>query len=108
MYKSNPLAISVLGSGGWAAPNSGRVTTGKELLPIIQEAAWAFVLLQKITEHLAPTGIPSSACQSRSESLYELSYPVLGNYITSNAFWEVKTSRFLCERAMYSKVMISA
>ena len=107
MYSSNPLAFSVLESGGWAAPSLGRVSPGKEFLPVTQEAVWAFVLLKKITEHHAPTGIQSLAYSSRSESLHRLSYPGLRNYITSNVCWEVKTSRLLCEKATYNKVTIS-
>jgi hypothetical protein len=98
-----PLAISVLGSGGWAAPSPGRDTPGKDLLPVTQQTAWAFFLLQKITKHLTPTGIPFPGCPSRNETLYRLSYRGHRNYITSNVF-SVETST---ERAMYSKVTIS-
>ena len=61
--------------GGWSAPRPGRFTSGKDLVPIVQEAGWAPEPVWTGAETLASTGIRSPDCLARSESLYRLRYP---------------------------------
>ena len=49
-------------------------TTGKDPVPIVQEAGWAPGPVWMGAEYLAPTGIRSPDRPARSESLYRLSY----------------------------------
>jgi hypothetical protein len=62
-----------MGVGGRHAPAA--FTTGKEPVPIVQEAEWAPGLVLIGAENLAPTGIRSLDLPVRSESLNRLRYP---------------------------------
>jgi hypothetical protein len=53
---------------GWSAPRPGRFTTGKDLVPIVQEAGWATGPVWTGAENLAQTGIRSPDRPVRSES----------------------------------------
>jgi hypothetical protein len=33
--------VEALGGGGWSAPRPGRFTSGKDPVPLVQEAGWA-------------------------------------------------------------------
>ena len=48
---------------------------GKDTVPIVQEAGWAPGLVWTGAENLALTGIRSPDRSTRSQSLYQLSYP---------------------------------
>ena len=50
-------------------------TTGKDPIPIVQEAGWAPGPVGTGAENLAPTGIRSLDCPAHSQSLSRLSYP---------------------------------
>ena len=41
MYSSTLSSTSALDGGGWSASRPGRFTTGKDPVPIVQEAGWA-------------------------------------------------------------------
>jgi hypothetical protein len=69
------FSISALGGGGWSAPSPGRFTSGKDPVPIVQEAEWAPGPVWTCAKNLAPTGIRSPDRPARSHSLYRLSYP---------------------------------
>ena len=56
-------------------PRPGRFTSGKDPVPLVQEAGWAPGSVWTGVENPAPTGIRSPDCPVRSESLYRLSYP---------------------------------
>ena len=49
--------------------------SGKDLVPIVQEAGWAPGPVWTGAENLAPTGIRTPDRPARSQSLYRLSYP---------------------------------
>ena len=51
-------------------------TRGKDTVPIVQEDEWAPGPVWTDAENLAPTGIRSPDRPARSQSLYQLSYPV--------------------------------
>jgi hypothetical protein len=74
MYSSTLPSTSALDGGGWSTPRSGRLTSGKDPVPIAQEAGWAPGPVWTGAENLAPTGIRSPDRPARSESLYRLSY----------------------------------
>jgi hypothetical protein len=59
-----------------SAPRRGRLTPGKDPVPIVQEAGWAPGRVWTCAKNLAPTGIRSSDLPARSQSLYRLSYRV--------------------------------
>ena len=50
-------------------------TTGKDTIPIVQEAGWAPGPVWTSAENLAHTGIRSPDRTARRQSLYRLSYP---------------------------------
>jgi hypothetical protein len=50
-------------------------TSGKDPVPIVQDAGWASEPVWIGAENLAPTGIRSPDLPARSEFLYRLSYP---------------------------------
>ena len=54
------------------------LTSGKEPVPIVQEAGWAPGPVWTSAENLAPTGIRSPDRPAHSQSLYRLSYRRLG------------------------------
>jgi hypothetical protein len=55
------LLILNLGArrGGWSAARPGRITPGKDPVPIVQEAEWAPGPVWTCAKKLAPTGIRS-------------------------------------------------
>jgi len=61
--------------GVWSTPRPGRFTPGKDPVLIVWEAGWAPAPVWTDAENLIPTGIRSPDRQTRSESLYRLSYP---------------------------------
>ena len=75
MYSSTLSLTSVLDGGGWPTPRPGRITSGKDPVPISQEAGWAPGPVWTGAETLAPIGIRSPDRPARSESLYRLCYP---------------------------------
>ena len=58
-------------------------TSGKDPVPIVQEAGWAPGPVWTGAENLAPTGIRCPDCPVHSQSLYRLHYP---------AYWDMKGS----------------
>ena len=64
-------------------PGPGRLTPGKDPVPIVQEAGWALGPIWTIGQNFSPTGIRSPDRPARSESLYRLSYtgPPSGPFI---------------------------
>ena len=75
MYSSTLSLTSALGGDGWSTSHPGPLTSGKDPVPIVQEAGWAPGQVWTGAENLAPTGIRSPTRSARSESLYRLSYP---------------------------------
>jgi len=65
---------SALDAGGWTTPRPGFFTTGKDPVPILQEAGWASGPVCTGAENVASTGIRFPDSPARSESLYRLSY----------------------------------
>jgi len=60
---------------GWVPkPHPDRFTTGKDPIPIVQEAGWAPMPVWTGAESLASTEIGSRDRAACSESLYQLSY----------------------------------
>jgi hypothetical protein len=53
---------------------SAPFTTGKDPIPIVQEAGWAPGPILTGAENLAPTGIRSLERPARRKSLYRLNY----------------------------------
>ena len=62
---------------GWGVSVTPRshLTSGKDPVPILQEAGWASVPVWTGAENLAPTGIWSPDRPARWQSLYRLRYP---------------------------------
>ena len=60
----------------WVVSSTPRpyFTTGKDPVPIVQEAGWAPGPVWTGAENIAPTGIRSPDRPGRSQSLYRLSY----------------------------------
>ena len=52
----------------------------RDTVPIVQEAGWAPGQEKTGLGNVVPTGIRSSDCSARRESLYRLSYPGPLNY----------------------------
>ena len=80
---SRSIAILFLDSGtrrGWGVSVTPRphFTSGKDPVPIVQEAGWAPGPVWTGGENLAPTGIRSPDRPARSQSLYLLRYPAHG------------------------------
>jgi hypothetical protein len=68
------FSTAALGGGGWSAPRPGRITPGKDPVPIVQEAGWTPGPIWTCAKNLAPTGIRSLDRPPRSQLLYRLSY----------------------------------
>jgi len=78
---SKSIALLFLDHGtrrGWGVSVTPRpiCTSGKEPVPIVQEAGWVWTG----AENLAPTGIRSPDPPARRQSLYQLSYPSQTKY----------------------------
>ena len=74
------IALPFHGHGtrsGWGVSVTPRplFTSGKEPVPIVQEAGWFTGPVWTGAENLAPTGIRSPDRPAHSQSLYRLSYP---------------------------------
>jgi hypothetical protein len=69
------FSTSALERGGWSAPRPGRLTPGKDPVPLVQEAGWAPGPVWTCAKNLAPTEIRFPDPPARSQSLYRLSYP---------------------------------
>jgi hypothetical protein len=67
------FVTSALEGGGWPVPLPGRFTSGKDPVPIGQEAGWAPE--RTCAKNLAPTEFRSPDRPARNQSLYRLSYP---------------------------------
>ena len=67
------LFLQPLG-GGWWTTRPGRLTPGKDPVPIVLETGWAPEPVWTDAENLASTGIRSTDRPARSESLYRLNY----------------------------------
>jgi hypothetical protein len=50
------FSTSALEGGGWSAPRPGRLTPGKDSVPIVQEAGWAPGLVGTCAKNLARIG----------------------------------------------------
>jgi len=73
---SSTLSLtSALDGGEWSTPRPGRLTPGKDPVPITKEAGWAPGPFWTGAENLAPTRIRSPDRPACSKSLYQLSYP---------------------------------
>jgi hypothetical protein len=55
--------------GVWSTTRPGQFTSGKDPVPIVQEAGWASGPIWTYAKHLAPTGIRSPDRPARSQSL---------------------------------------
>jgi hypothetical protein len=69
MYSSTLSLTSALGKGEWSTLCSSRFTTGKDPVPIVQEAGWAPGPVWTGEEYLALTGFGFPDRPARSESL---------------------------------------
>ena len=63
------------GKGGVNVTPRPLFTSGKDPVPIVQEAGWAPGPVWTGAENLTPTGIRTRDRLVRSQSLYRLSYP---------------------------------
>ena len=75
MYNSTISLTTALDRGGRSMPRSGRFTSVKDPVPIVQEAGWAPEPVWTGAENLVPTGSGSPHRPDSRESLYRLSYP---------------------------------
>jgi len=76
--------------GGDRRLTSAALPTGKDPVPIVQEAGWATGPVWTGAENLAPNGFRSPDRPARSKSLYRLSHPGI------NAFVCTKKLPILC------------
>ena len=77
MYSSTLSLTSVLDGRGCSTPSRGHSTPGRELgNPLTGEAGWIPRPVWTGAENLALTGIQSPDRSIRSESLYQMRYPV--------------------------------
>ena len=73
-YSSTLPLTSVLDGGRWPTSRPGRLNSGKEPIPIVQEAGWVSEPVWTGAENLADTGIRSPDRPASSETLYRLRY----------------------------------
>jgi len=73
-YSSNLSSTSAPDGGGWSTPRPGRLTPGKDPVPIVLEAGWAPGSVWTGAENLALNGIRSPDRPARSELQYRLRY----------------------------------
>ena len=73
-------------------------TTGKDPVPIVQEAGWAPGPVWTGAENLASTGIRSPDLPARSQSLYRLRYP---SHLTLNGVLKL-IGRNQCRAVVYT------
>ena len=83
--KSRPhrdsIPASALDGGGWSTSRPGRFNSGKDPVPIVQEAGWIPGPIWTGAGNLAPTGIRSPDRPARRESLYRHRIPLLTLYV---------------------------
>ena len=87
MYISNFSLTSALNGGVWSTPRPGRLTPGKDPVPIVYELGGPHDRSGRVRNRPPPTGIRSHELPARSESIYRLSYPgpiYIYIYITNN------------------------
>ena len=70
-WNSTLPSTSALDEDGWSTPLPGRFTTGKEAVPIVQEAGWTPRPVRTSAENPPPRSLDRPA---RSEWLYRLRY----------------------------------
>jgi hypothetical protein len=98
LFFPEDTTLLFLGHGtirGWGVSVKRRplFTSGKNLVPIVQEAGWAPRSVWTGAENLSPTGIRSPDRPARSQSLYRLRYPAhvytinLTNILNVTASW---------------------
>jgi hypothetical protein len=77
------LLIFELGARrGWVVSTTPRpLYPGKDTVPIVQEAEWVPARIWTCAKNFAPTGFRSPDSPARSQSQYQLSYPVHNIYI---------------------------
>jgi len=63
---------------------SAALSSGKELVPIVQEAGWAPRPVWTGAENLVPTGIRFPDRPARNKSLYRLSHPAINAFVYIN------------------------
>ena len=85
---------------GWGVSITPRplFTSGKDQVPIVQEAGWAPGSVWTGAENLAPTGIWSPDRPACSQSLYQLRYLVHNSAVTCaslDTFWQNETRHLL-------------
>ena len=74
MYSTTLPLPSALDGDEWCTPHPSHCTTGTDPVPFVQDSAWAPEVVWMSVENLAPTGMRSPDCPSRSKSLYQLCY----------------------------------
>jgi hypothetical protein len=89
------IAYSVLDLGtrkGWRVSVTPRPlsTSGKDPVPIVQEAGWAPDRSGQVRKISTPTGIRSPVRPTRSQLLYRLTYPAHTEMSIRNDSWGVK------------------
>ena len=82
---------------GWGVSVTSRLlfTSGKNLVPIVEEAGWAPGPVWTGVENLAPTGIWSPDRPAHSHLLYQLSYPA-HPAIVITILTHLHTVKFFC------------
>jgi hypothetical protein len=76
IHKLSSIIFFNLGSrwGEWPTPHPGHFTTGKDPVPVVEEALWVPVPVWTGAENLGPTGIRSPDRPALRGSLYRLRY----------------------------------
>jgi hypothetical protein len=74
--QSSTLSLtSALDGGGWLTPRTGRIASGNDPVPVVEEAGRAVVAVWTTAENLANIGTRSPDPATHSDILYRLSYP---------------------------------
>ena len=105
---------------GWLTSSPGRLTPGKDPVPIAQEAGWSPGSVWTGAENLAPTGIRSQGRPACSESLYRLRYPAHKvyarlyinlslnySYISFNKYGSLHVHKIISISAVWNRFMHS-
>jgi hypothetical protein len=71
--------LSTLKGDGWSTPRPGRLYSGKDPVPIVQEAGWAS---EPVWIGAKKTGIRSPDLPASSESLYRLRHPGSSSFVS--------------------------
>ena len=78
MHSSTVSLTSALYGGGWSTPHPDHLTSGKDPVPILQEAGWVPGSGWTVAEDVAPTGIRFRTVQpvvNRYNDSLERRYP---------------------------------